>query len=103
MGSNYGSGNSYRPGAVGTTLTSSGISQSATIPNNAAGSRARLVRLQATGNCYVKFTKGAGTCTVNDIMLATNFPEIVDVQQYDTVSYLQETVAAKINVTPLET
>lgn len=94
---------SYAVGAVGTTVTSGAGSASAAIPNAADGNRARFIRVQVTGNCYIKLTKGVGTCTTNDILLSPNFDVILDCKQFDTFSYLQEAVAPKLNITPLET
>lgn len=87
--------------AVGATVTSGAGSASVAVPNNSTGGRAKLVRVSATGNLYVKFSVGAATCTTNDVMLTTT-PEYVCCQNYDTISYLQEAVAAKLNITPLE-
>lgn len=90
------------PVVVGTTTTTSGVSQSVSVPNTADGNRARCVMAVATGNVYIKFTKGAGTCTTNDLMLAANMPQLFNCTQFDTYSVLQETLAAKINVVPIE-
>ena len=102
MGANYGYDSAYNLGATGVTVTSSGTSQSVSIPNNASGNRTRVVRLMVTGNLYVKFTKGAGTATTNDLMLSPNFDVVVNCQTYDTISYIQEITSAKLNITPLE-
>lgn len=92
----------YLVGATGATVTSSGTSASVAIPNNAAGVRARVVRLQCTGNVYVKFTSGAGTCTNQDMLLSPNYDVMVHCKNFDTISYLQETASAKLNITPME-
>ena len=103
MGANYGYANALNIGVTGITVISSSSSQSVAIPNNAVGSRTRLVRLLPTGNLYVKFTKGAGTATTNDILLSPNFDVYVNCQPYDTISYIQESAGAKLNITPIET
>lgn len=90
------------PVVAGITTTTSGTSQSVSIPNAADGNRARCLMLTATGNCYIKFTKGAGTCTSTDMMVPANYPISVNCKQFDTYSVLQETAAAKINVVPIE-
>lgn len=95
--------NALSIGAPGLSVTTSGSSQSLTIPNDASGNRARFVRVLATTGCFVKFTKGAGTCTNADIQLASGWPEIIDCKAYDTISYLQLSAATNLNVTPLET
>jgi hypothetical protein len=102
MGTYFGYENALQLGAVGATYTSSGVSVSQPIPNASDGNRARCVLLTTTGYVYVKYTRGAGTCTTNDHMISPNFPMIVNCRQFDTISYLQETASAKINITPLE-
>lgn len=98
----YGMDNAYQPGAVGVTVVSGASSLSQAIPNDSSGNRAKLVRLMVTGNLYVKFTKGAGTATSNDMLLSPNFDVVVNCRQYDTISYIQETASAKLNILPLE-
>jgi len=92
----------YRIAATGITVVSGGTSASTAVPNAADGQRARFIRLQVTGNLYVKLTFGAGTCTNNDVLLSPNFDVILHTRGYDTISYLQEAVGAKLNITPLE-
>lgn len=102
MGTNYGYEGAYRPGGDGITVTASGSSQSTAVPNGADGNRAKLVRLMVTGNLYVKFTSGAGAATANSMLLSPNFDVLVNCRQYDTISYLQETASAKLNIIPIE-
>lgn len=90
-------------GAVGTTVTSAAASESTTIPNDASGNRARVVLLSATAPLYVKFGVGATTCTGNDLMVTAGKPILVNCKQYDTIAYIWETSAAKLNITPIET
>lgn len=93
----------YRPGPTGITVTSGAGSASTSVPLSSDGvKRARFVRLQVTGNLYVKFGKGATTATANDMLLSPNFDVVVACAQYDTIAYIQETAAAKLNITPLE-
>lgn len=102
MGTYYGMDGAYQPGAVGATVISGVGSASQAIPNDNSGAKAKLVRLMVTGNLYVKFTKGAGTATTNDMLLSPNFDVVVNCKQYDTISYIQETAASKLNIIPLE-
>lgn len=103
MGGSYaGYDDALKVSGTGLTVVSGGASASQTIPNNANGARAWWVYIQSTGNAYIKFTRGAGTCTTNDLLLTPNNYYIFAVRQFDTISYLQETVGAKINITPLE-
>ena len=42
------------------------------------------------------------TCTVNDLLLSPNMSVRLNVQGFTHIAYIQETAAAKINITPLE-
>lgn len=90
-------------GAVGSSVTTGAGSANTPIPNDASGNRARFVRLLATTGCYVKLTKGAGTCTTNDVQLASGWPDIFDCHGFDTINYLQLSAATNLNIIPLET
>jgi hypothetical protein len=88
--------------ATGTQVTSSGSSQVVAIPNAADGNRARFARLQSTGNAYVRPGTSGTTCTVNDILLSPNEALLLNLQGFTHIAYLQETAAAKINISPIE-
>jgi hypothetical protein len=88
--------------ATGVQVTSGAASAVVAIPNAADGARARFVRVQATGNCYVRPGTSGTACTVNDILLSPNTDLRLNVQGFTHIAYLQETAAAKINVSPLE-
>jgi len=102
MGTYYGMDNAYQPGATGSTVISGAGSATVAIPNDSSGNKARLVRLQVTGNLYVKFAKGAATASNQDMLLSPNYDVIVNCMQYDNIGYIQEAAAAKLNITPLE-
>lgn len=88
--------------ATGTQATTGGTSAVTAIPNNAAGRAPKHVRLQSTGNCYVRPGTGSTTCTVNDILLSPNNHLVLSVAGFTHIAHLQETPAAKLNITPLE-
>ena len=88
--------------ATGTQVTSSGTSQRVAIPVNAAGRAPKHVRLQCTGNVYVRPGDSTVTATVNDILLSPNYDLGLAVAGFTHIAYLQEAVGAKINITPLE-
>jgi len=88
--------------ATGTQVTSSGSSAVVAIPVNAAGKAPKHVRLQSIGNCYVRPGTSGTTCTTGDILLSPNNHLVLCVQSFTHIAYLQETAAAKINITPLE-
>lgn len=88
--------------ATGTQVTTAGTSAATAIPNNAAGKVPKHVRLQSTGNCYVRPGTAGTTCTVNDILLSPNNHLVLSVAGFTHIAHLQETVGAKLNITPLE-
>lgn len=88
--------------ATGLQVTTAGTSAVAAIPVNAAGRSPKHVRLQSTGNCYVRPGGAGTTATVNDILLSPNNHLILAVQSFTHIAHLQETAAAKLNITPLE-
>jgi hypothetical protein len=89
--------------ATGQQVTSGGTSAVVALPVNAAGKSPKHVRLQCTGNVYVRPGGAGTTCTVNDILLSPNNDVFLDTANFTHLAYLQETAAAKINITPLET
>ena len=90
-------------GATGSQVTTGASSASALIPNAADGNPARHVMLQADGYCYVRAGGAAVAATVNDLMLSPSTPTILNVQGCSKIAYLQKTVGALLNITPLET
>lgn len=103
MGMHFGLEAAFTPPVVaGSTTTTGAVSQSITIPNTANGVQARCVMVTATGNAYIKFTQGAGTATNTDFMLPANQPLAFNCQQFNTISLLEETAGAKVNVVPIE-
>lgn len=88
--------------ATGTQVTTGATTANVAIPVNAAGKSPKHVRLQSTGNCYVRPGNASVTATANDILLSPNNHLILDVTNFTNIAYLQETAAAKLNITPLE-
>lgn len=94
--------NSLSINATGAQVTAGASSAVVAIPNDAQGGRARVVRLQSTGNAYVRPGFSGTTCTVNDALLGPNESLVLNVKGFTHVAYLQETASAKINITPVE-
>lgn len=92
----------YAASVDGVTVTSSGTSANVAIPNNSANVRARYVRLQVTGNLYVRLGASGVAATTNSMLLSPNFDVILCAQGFTHIAYLQESAGAKLNVTPLE-
>jgi hypothetical protein len=88
--------------ATGIQVSSGAASAVVAIPTNAAGKIPKHVRLQSTGNAYVRPGGSGTTCTVNDFLLSPNNDNVLDVANFTHIAYLQETASAKINITPLE-
>jgi len=89
-------------GAGGTQVTTGAASAAVPIPNDASGARARRVRLTALANCYVRPGFAGTTCTANDVLLTPNEALLLDVRAFTHIAHLQETAAARFNVTPIE-
>jgi hypothetical protein len=89
--------------AVGTTITTSGTSASATIPNDSAGKVPRFVRVAATAACYVKIGTSAATATANDMLVQPGDAVILHIPQGVTkIAAIQDSAAGKCSVVPLE-
>lgn len=103
MGANYGNimGLAFSS-AAGVTVSSGAASASQTIPVDSSGARPKQVYLQATGYMHIKLTRGAGTATTSDILIGPNTFYVVNCLTFDTISYIQKTVTADLNIIPLE-
>ena len=88
--------------ASGIQVTSGAASAVVAIPNDASGTRARYVYVASTGTAYIRPGVAGTTCTVNDFMLVAGEPVVLNVQGFTSIAYIQETAAAKINITPVE-
>jgi hypothetical protein len=89
-------------GAVGAQVTTAGTSATTAIPNDASGSRARWVRLSALASCYVRPGFVGTTATTGDMLLISADSVCLDVRPYTHIAHIQETAAAKFNITPLD-
>jgi hypothetical protein len=88
--------------APGVQVVTSGTSAVTPIPNNASGTRAQRVRLQALANCYVRPGTASTVATTGDILLSPNEALVLDVRNYTHIASIQETAAAKFNISPVE-
>lgn len=92
-----------RVGATGVTVAAGAVSANTAIPNTTSGNRARAVLLTSIGNVHVRFGNGAGTtATTNDLLIASD-TQVVYCQPFDRIAYIQNSAAATLNITPLET
>jgi hypothetical protein len=88
--------------ATGVQVTSGAASAVVALPANAATRAPKHVRIQANGYAYIRPGTAGTTATVNDIMVSGSQDLIIYVGGFTHIAYLQETAAAKINITPLE-
>lgn len=90
-------------GATGVTVTTT-ISTSAngTIPNTSAATKARYVRIAATGTCYVRLTVSAGTAVTTDAMVLPGSPLILETIGYTHYAVIDDGASVKVNIAPLE-
>lgn len=89
--------------ATGVQVTSGATTANVALPNDSGGVRpARWVRLQATGYVYVRPGTSGVAATANDILLSGSEALFLNVAGNTHIAYLQETAAAKLNITPVE-
>ena len=91
---------------VGTTITTSGSSASATIPAPQGAQSVNypfFVRVSATAAAYIKIGKTSATATTNDILVQPADAVILRIPAgYTKIAAIQDSAAGKVNVVPLE-
>lgn len=88
--------------ATGANIATGAASASAAIPNNAAGSRPRYIRVAVTQPAYIKIGSGAQVATTNDILVNPNNAIILASKGCDTIAALAVGTAGACQVSPLE-
>lgn len=92
-------------GATGVTVTTV-ISTSAngTIPNTSAATKARYVRVIATGTAYVRLAPAVGSAVAvtTDAMITSGSPIILETLGYTHYAVIDDGVSVKVNISPLE-
>lgn len=86
----------------GVTLTTSGTSASAAIPNNSSGLRPNYVRIQVTNYAFIKFGVSGAAATANDILISPNEPEVFAISGLTHIAAIQQAAAGVINITAME-
>lgn len=85
---------------TGTTITTSGVSAAATIPNNSANSVPRFVYVAATAAAYVHF---GATSTAGDMLIQPGDAQVLTVPKGVTqISAIQVSAAGVVQISPLE-
>lgn len=88
--------------AAGVTLTSSGTSSNAAIPNNSSGQRPNYIRIQVTNYAFVKFGTAGVVATSNDILVSPNEPEVFAISGTTYIACIQQAAGGIVNVTAME-
>lgn len=89
--------------ATGVSITTSGASASATLPNALDGNPPRYVRIAATAAAYVRFGKTTATAVNTDMLIQPGDSQVVAVPGgCDKVAAIQDSAAGKVQVSPLE-
>lgn len=89
-------------GAAGASITTSGTSASAAIPNDASGTRARFVRVACTVAAYVKMGPSSVAATTSDILLNPEHQLVLQVGGATHIAAIQVASAGSVSVTPVE-
>lgn len=89
-------------GATGANITTSGTSASVAIPNNAAGVRARFVRVTCTVAAYVKVGPSAVAAAAGDALLNPEHELMLAVGGFTHIAAIQVASAGVVNVVPVE-
>ena len=87
---------------TGVSITTSGVSASATIPNDSAGNLPRYVRVASTAAAYVRLGKTSATAVTTDILVQPADAFILAVGGNDKIAAIQDTAAGKVQISPLE-
>lgn len=88
---------------TGATITTSGTSAGATIPNNSAGEKPRYIRVAATAAAYVRIGVGAQTAVTTDMLVQPGDAVVMAVPSGVThIAAIQVTAAGVVQVSPLE-
>jgi len=88
--------------ATGVSLTTSGTSTNATIPNTASGTKPNYIRICVTANCFVKIGQSGVAATNTAILMIPTDHLILKVSGNTTIAAIQQAGAGICNVMPLE-
>lgn len=89
--------------ATGVSITTSGTSASATIPNDSAGNIPRYIRVAATVAACVRLGKTSATAVTTDMQVQPGDAVILHVPSgMDKIAAIQVSAAGVVQVSPLE-
>jgi len=86
----------------GASITTSGTSASATIPNAQDGNAPKYVYVVATAAAWVRFGKGAQTAVAGDLLVQPGDAVIAAIGGADTVAALQVAAAGVVGISAVE-
>lgn len=87
---------------TGVAITTSGTSAGATLPTNAAGSVAQLIRIAATANAYVRIGTGTQTAVTTDMIIQAGESVILATGGHTHIAAIQVAAAGVVQVSPVE-
>lgn len=88
--------------ATGFSAATGAASARTAIPAGASGLAPNYIRVAGINVCYVKVGDVTVVATGNDVLIQPADSQILKVRGCTHIAYIQDTVAGKINVTPLE-
>lgn len=88
--------------ATGFNASTGAASASQTIPNTAAGTAPRYIRVAGINECYVKVGASTVAATTGDVLIQPADAVILNVQGCTHIAYIQGASAGRVNVVPLE-
>lgn len=96
------SNNAITVSVTGVTITTSGTSASATIPNASDGNLPRYIRVNATAAACVRLGKTTATAVTTDLQVQPGESAILTVNGMDKIAAIQVAAAGVVQVSPLE-
>lgn len=87
---------------TGVSITTSGTSASATIPNMSSGELPRFIRVAATQPACVRLGKTTATAVTTDLQVQPGDAVILTVNGNDRIAAIQVSSAGVVQVSPLE-
>ncbi len=88
--------------ATGFNAATGASSAATAIPNTAAGTAPRYIRVAGINECYVKVGPSTVTATNGDVLIQPADAVILNVQGCTHIAYIQGASAGRISVVPLE-
>jgi voltage-gated potassium channel Kch len=88
--------------STGVSITTSGVSASATIPFDMGNAVPKYIRVAATAAAYVRIGNGTPTAVTTDLLVQPGDAVILAVCGLKSISAIQVTAAGVVQVSPVE-